>query len=51
MDNPKPSGEPISIEELADRSLISKRDISKAIANGTQRFKDWLSGQRTDQRP
>jgi hypothetical protein len=48
MDNPKPSGDPIPLTELAERSLITRRDISEAIAKGTQRFKDWLSGQRTN---
>jgi hypothetical protein len=43
--------DPIPLEELADLSLISKRDISKAIAKGSQKFKDWLSGQRTNPGP
>jgi hypothetical protein len=34
--------EQISIEELADRSQISIRDIKTAIAKGTVRFKEWL---------
>jgi hypothetical protein len=47
MQNPKPSGEPISIEKLAEFSVISRRDISEAIAKGTQRFRDWLSEQQS----
>jgi hypothetical protein len=46
VQNPKPSGEPISIEKLAELSVISRRDISEAIAKGTQRFRDWLSQQQ-----
>jgi hypothetical protein len=48
MENPKPSGEPIPIAELAERSLITRQDISQAIAKGTQKFKGWLNGQRTN---
>lgn len=39
---PSTSDEQISIEELADRSQISIRDIRVAIAKGTVRFKEWL---------
>lgn len=46
-----PSGEPIEVQELAERSIITRRDISVAIAKGTQSFKDWLGGQQTNQNP
>jgi hypothetical protein len=47
MDNPTPSGEPITLEKVAELSVISRRDISEAIAKGTQRFRDWLSQQQS----
>jgi len=49
----KQESEQISIDELAERSFISSRDIQVAIAKGTTRFKEWLdfAKQRTDLNP
>lgn len=46
----KQESEQITVDELAERSLISARDIQVAIAKGTKRFKEWLdfAKQRTD---